>query len=67
VDIGAFEFQVESTCPADFDGNGVVGTSDLLLLLSNWGQGGVGDLDGSGAVGTPDLLMLLEAWGPCPE
>ena len=24
-------------CPADFDGNGVVGVSDLLALLANWG------------------------------
>ena len=25
------------TCPADLDGNGSVGVSDLLILLSNWG------------------------------
>ncbi|MEE8154218.1 MAG: hypothetical protein V3T53_04575 [Phycisphaerales bacterium] len=24
-------------CPADFDGNGNVGASDLLMLLANWG------------------------------
>ncbi len=24
-------------CPADFDGNGSVGVSDLLALLANWG------------------------------
>ena len=23
-------------CPADFDGNGTVGASDLLALLANW-------------------------------
>ena len=23
--------------PADFDGNGTVGASDLLALLANWG------------------------------
>ena len=24
-------------CPADFDDNGIVGASDLLALLANWG------------------------------
>ena len=24
-------------CPADFDGNDIVGVPDLLALLANWG------------------------------
>ena len=24
-------------CPADLDGDGIVGTSDLIVLLGNWG------------------------------
>lgn len=53
-------------CPADFDHNGVVGSSDLAALLNAWGgPDPVIDLDGSGAVGSPDLAALLNAWGPC--
>ncbi|MDZ4753539.1 MAG: hypothetical protein SGJ11_03475 [Phycisphaerae bacterium] len=70
---GTFEFEggfwavtVEpSTCPADFDGNGQVGASDLAVLLGGWGTA-VGDLDGSGVTGAPDLALMLGAWGPCP-
>jgi hypothetical protein len=54
-------------CPADLDGDGAVGTADLLALLSAWGTdpGGPPDLDGDGNVGTGDLLELLSSWGPC--
>jgi hypothetical protein len=55
-----------SPCPADLDGDGAVGTSDLLMLLAAWGEAGPGDLDGDGLVGTGDLLQLLAAWGECP-
>ena len=43
-----------ATCAADLDGNAVVDTSDLLLMLEQWESHGV---DG--------LLGLLEAWGAC--
>jgi hypothetical protein len=54
----------------DFDGDGLVSTSDLLLLLSMWGQCPdppaecPADLDGDGFVSTADLLTLLANWGP---
>ncbi|MCZ6492616.1 MAG: ASPIC/UnbV domain-containing protein, partial [Planctomycetota bacterium] len=55
-------------CPADLDGNGAVGASDLLALLSAWGLNPdhPADLDGDGSVGASDLLILLANWGPCP-
>lgn len=55
-------------CPADLDGDGAVGTIDLLFLLGNWGPnpGSPADLDGDDVVGTSDLLILLGNWGPCP-
>lgn len=53
-------------CPADLDGDGSVGASDLAILLGSWGIGGVADLDGSGTVGSPDLAILLGSWGACP-
>ncbi|MFN5496423.1 MAG: hypothetical protein ACK5C3_07590 [bacterium] len=55
-----------NNCPADLDGNGSVGASDLSTLLNNWGTNGAGDLDGNGSVGASDLSTLLNAWGACP-
>ena len=53
-------------CSADVDGDGTVGTTDLLELLAQWGTnpGGPPDFDGDGNVGTTDLLFLLGDWGP---
>jgi parallel beta-helix repeat protein len=65
VDMGAYEFQVEESCPADFDGNGQVDHSDLEHLLGCWGTP-CGDVDGDGDTDTADLLALLGAWGDCP-
>ena len=57
-----------STCPADFDGNGLVRVPDLIFLLGEWGDnpGSPADLDGNGLVRVPDLIILLGAWGECP-
>jgi len=51
----------------DLDGDGLVGLSDLLVMLSAWGvcRGSgacIADLDGDGVVGIADLLLLLAAW-----
>jgi hypothetical protein len=54
-------------CPEDLNGDGVVNTADLLILLGNWGHAGAGDIDGNGIVNTGDLLILLAAWGECPQ
>ncbi len=66
VDMGVFEFQGTPHPLGDLSGDGVVGTTDLLLLLSNWGPCDgccLGDLNLDGAVGTIDLLTLLGHWG----
>jgi hypothetical protein len=53
----------------DLDGDGVVGITDLLLLLVAWGpcpappETCPADLDGDGLVGITDLLTLLTNWG----
>jgi hypothetical protein len=64
VDMGAFEFQVE-TCPGDFDGDGAINTFDLLHLLECWGSS-CGDVDGDDDTDVGDLLALFDAWGACP-
>ena len=54
-------------CPADLDGDGVVGPTDLAQLLGAWGpDAGPADLDGDGKVNASDLAMMLGAWGDCP-
>ncbi len=54
--------------PGDLDGDGVVGTSDLLLLLGSWGRCAtcddcLADLNDDCVVGAPDLILLLGNWG----
>ena len=59
---------IANPCPWDLDGNGAVGTSDLLDLFSQWGpcQGCPADFDGDGMVRKSDILELFANWGPCP-
>ncbi len=51
-------------CPADLDSDGVVGRSDLGLLLAAWGTPD-GDVNGDGLTDGDDLGLLLAALGPC--
>ena len=53
-------------CPADLDGDGVIGGADIALLLGSWSTA-EGDLDGDGTTGGSDLATVLGSWGPCPE
>lgn len=59
-------------CPADLNGDGNVGLTDLAILLANFGRTAgatpaEGDLTGDGAVNLTDLAMLLTQFGnPCP-
>ena len=54
--------------PGDLDGDGVVGATDLIILLGSWGVCGdcdncPADLDDDCVVGTGDLIILLGNWG----
>ena len=79
VDMGSYEFRhpdvcsCPDSCPADVDGDCVVGVKDLLFLLGSWGPCVEpcppfcpADFDGTCDVGVLDLLLLLGSWGPCP-
>ncbi len=60
--------RVESAASGDLDGDGVIGSGDLAIVLGAWGacgQGGVcpADLDDDGMVGSSDLALILGAWG----
>lgn len=53
----------DGAVPGDLDGDGVVGGSDLGVLLAAWGTTDpVADLDGSGMVDGGDLGALLADW-----
>ncbi|MCK4874190.1 MAG: hypothetical protein KAS72_15820, partial [Phycisphaerales bacterium] len=54
-------------CPADLDGDGYIGQSDLGILLAAYGLGAGGDIDGDGDTDQGDLGALLAVYGqPCP-
>ena len=56
-------------CTGDFNGNGIIEVSDVLVTLSEFGCLSLclADLDGDGIVGVTDVLFLLGQFGdPCP-
>lgn len=60
IDMGAFEFQ---PCLADFNGDGVVNTLDVLSFLNAWGvQDPRADINGDGIINTLDIVAFLNAW-----
>lgn len=56
------------TCSGDATGDGFVDVTDLLLVISAWGQSGPNqaDVTGDGVVNVSDLLLVIGAWGTCP-
>lgn len=69
-DIRVGDLEVDPPCVGDLDGDDVIAFSDLLTVLSAFGDCPPGecpaDLDGDETVGFSDVLTLLSAWGPCP-
>jgi hypothetical protein len=53
-------------CPEDLDGDLLVGVSDVMMVLGEFGctQGcGTGDIDGDGVVAVGDVLAILSSFG----
>ncbi len=64
----SFDFTFDVTILGDLNGDEIVGASDLLILLANWGRCADcdncnADIDGNCTVGAADLLILLSNWG----
>lgn len=62
---------VGDRCPGNTNGDDVVDVSDLLAVVSNFGECPakgvcVGDLNGDGSVDVQDLLMVVMNFGACP-
>lgn len=57
-------FRINSICPEDFNGDGVVDTADLGVVISNFGTPGpAGDINLDGVVDTADLGALIAVFG----
>jgi hypothetical protein len=57
-----------SCCMGDLFNDGAVNAADLAVVLTQWGEKGVGleaDLDGNGLVNGIDLAIVLSNWGVC--
>ena len=62
----AFSSQVSKLISksADLDKDGIVGTPDFGILMSNWGSTTkpAADIDQDGIVGTPDFGIMMSQW-----
>jgi len=54
-------------CAGDFDGDNLVGVSEVLAVIDNWGicVNCVTDTNSDGIVDVTDLLYIVGHWGPC--
>ena len=60
------ELIIEPACPADINGDSIVGVNDLLEVVGFWGEENVpADINGDGDVNVTDLLLVVSMWGPC--
>jgi hypothetical protein len=66
--VGRFTITEPDSCPADVDGDGVVGVNDLLAAIGQWGSNGsaAGVAEPYDTVDVSDLLVILSMFGPCP-
>lgn len=46
----------------DLDGDGVIGASDLSIMLATWGGNGIADMTLDGVVDSQDLAYFLTRW-----
>ena len=52
------------TC-LEYSINGIIDIQDLLLIVSTWGEAGIGDINNNGIVDVQDLLLVIYSWGEC--
>ena len=68
IDDGLCEYE-SCACPYELNGDGVVGSADVLIMLSEYNclSNCTADVDDDGAVTVTDLLALLAAFGETCE
>ncbi len=53
-------------CPADVNNDGVVGVTDILMVIDRWGDtDSIADVNNDGVVNVGDVLMIVSDWGAC--
>jgi hypothetical protein len=63
LDIGAYEFQLTTTCRIDFNANGRADIDDIFTYLAAWfRQEPSTNFDTSPAIALDDLFIFLSAW-----
>ncbi|MCP4758630.1 MAG: hypothetical protein GY894_00725 [Planctomycetes bacterium] len=57
----------EQPYPGDLDGDGDVGTNEILAILDAWGDcdNCETDVTGDDTVNVDDLLYIVSVFGPC--
>ena len=55
----------DAGCPADIVVDGIIGVNDLLRVIDDWGNSGVGDINQDGITDILDLLLVVDSWGDC--
>ena len=68
-DLGGNDVCADTPCPADLNGDGIVGGGDLGAFFILWGpcpDPCEADFDGNGEVDGSDLGLIFLAWGACP-
>ena len=66
----ALNFPDTPPCPGDWNNDGLISISDMLMVLSEFGcaEGCNYDMSGDGSVTTTDILQMLSLFGStCPE
>lgn len=59
----AIPFEIGPSCAADFNGDGVVDTRDVMAFLNAWvAKDPAADFNGDGFVDSLDVLAFLNAW-----
>ena len=62
-DVDAINTILGLDCFADFNGDGLVDTRDVLAFLNAWtAQNAAADCDGNGVIDTRDVLCFLNLW-----
>ena len=66
INLGRAAWVLAQPCP-DLNGDGMVDTADLSVLLATWGpcEDCPGDLNFDDSVNAEDLAPLMARWGPC--
>ena len=58
-----YAYENDTACLADFNGDGVVDTRDVIGFLNAWtAQDAAADCDGNGVIDTRDVLCFLNLW-----